>query len=344
MAHPENSLLIAPENAETYKDFTVLRPQAEIIIPPGVNARYLDRADPETQRAYLKQFRELGVKVIRILLTDDIERDFGQFNFAELDRIVKFGELIKQEIPGGGLIIPLIDFFSMKNRNWAGGSVKAGCIYQKNRGKSSQEIDEGLDHFYQDQTSKDHFKKRCEAIMGYFIEQGLPVFAWEIANEPEWPGHNEQFSAWIGEIATLIANLDPNRLILPGVARPWDLVGENLGISAYTAHIYPDNLNLGEFFRFFENCKQPVMIEEIGMFSEVFGLEFNLDQWFSEFLRFIFEHSIQVNWDTKTIILRFSSLYIWQISHQKDMFTFHPDQMPKTVAMFKMINEILGRV
>lgn len=338
MAFSESQRVLSPlERLSQYDDFTVYHHSGDERIKPGINGRYIHEAPPEVQRMIVKEYKKLGTSAVRLLLKDDLEPELGMFNLNYLDRVVKFSGILREEIEDAEVIVPFMDFWGMMNRVWFGGGITATCPYQKHRGKTDSEVHDGLRIFYEDETLQGHYNRRCEVIINYLLRNGVPV-VWEVANEPELRGHKEQFSAWMNEKARFIKSLDPNAMVLPGVANPLDLDAQDF--DATTAHIYPDRLDLRALFSFMKESEKPVVLEEIGMFSPLLGLE---DSLLAEYMLFVFENASNIDANKKTIIPGFSAMYIWQMSHERDMFLFNLRNMPKSAATFRKINEVLRR-
>lgn len=101
----------------------------------------------------------------------------------------------------------------------------------------------------------DHIVKivgRVNSITGRPYSESPAIMAWEIANEPRAFSKEakEEFSRWIGEIASLIKSIDPNHLVTTGSEGLygcevdidlWEKIHSHPDIDYATIHIWPLN-------------------------------------------------------------------------------------------------------
>lgn len=191
---------------------------------------------------------------------------------------------------------------------------------------------------------KDLFKKRVEKIVKEI--KGFPnLFGVVIANEPIPPRrdpHDEDFVNWFNG-ATLFVQEKLDRIsILPGVANPYFISEEIQGLSANTAHVYPnDPISFLHAIRYSKSGRSPLFVHELGVPERFFGVDVSFPgEILSFFTRSLIMKASNSNLETREVELGISSLTFWKKDSYFDGFNFDSKNYPKTYKIVRSLGLI----
>jgi hypothetical protein len=248
---------------------------------------------------------------IRIFISDDFERNLGEYNFEVLEKIFKFYNFLKEKGVNFVLEIDLIDCYSIGN------SLKYNPIYGSHPPSSPYNTSKDLNgykNFFTDERLKGFFIKRVEEILKYLREKfGNENLIISIANEPEPPySENEKrqiLNLWYDFVLENIKNLlSPNWKIVSGLKDPRYLSKEfyeRTGVMP-TLHLYPFEFSPSEIEGIIKEFGK-VYIQELGVPYRIFNFSNPLEK---------------VLWKALLRWLNNQEISVWKIDFYEDGFDF----------------------
>ncbi len=285
----------------------------------GINSPFVYLKEEKWEEYYnillkIQRFFSVERFRIRIFISDDFEKNLGEYNFEVLEKVFKFYNFLKNKGLNFTLEIDLIDCYTIGN------SLKYNPIYGSHSPSSpynpSKDLN-GYKIFFTDETLKRFFIERVKKILGYLKEKlGNEDLIISIANEPEPPYQDSErkqiLSLWYTFVLENIRNLlSPKWEIVSGLKNPRYLSKEfyeKTGIIP-TLHLYPFEFLPSEIEEIIKEFEK-VYIQELGVPYRIFNLRNPLEK---------------ILWITLLRWLRNKKVSVWKIDFYDDGFNFPPE-------------------
>lgn len=317
---------------------------------------------------------DLGARSIR-LFADAPNKPFepspGVYRDDTLEKIIAYSNAVYDASNGQtGTVVSAIDGFRLFHRQARNPVWGTECLEgpiplpvglkqgQRNDVYGQPEVDASIppaQAFFQDESIREIFKNRIRHMVRT-LKDTPSIIAWDLGNELSVPVLSENraqivLTRFYDEMIGTVREIDHDRWIFLGVAKPWDIDDQMFSHWARvgnTLHMYVTSgwdLLLHRLSKYLHDPKRalPVICQEIGMPSSFLCYEIPSDEMLSRFLRRVAEAGMYRGEDGEWYSLM-GQFDLWQIGrHVGDKFNISKKTHPESWAFAQNINILFQR-